>query len=168
MRAFLEAGGDVYELGIASSYGLYGVNVVAMDKNGDGRNELVITGGMGAAYGEVKIIGYDAGEKRWVQLLVTGTSNGKGIDLDGDGQKELVVVSGGSLPGCVWIYRWNRDHFEMADVAKATGNTYAEIHVEGGRAWVEAGEWLDGQEAEPHYYQYREGKLLEIPLPPAL
>lgn len=164
--AFLEAGGNTYDLGIAGSYGLTGVSVQVADKNGDGVKELVVAGGMGAAYGEMKIIGYDAGKKRWVKLLITGTPYGKGVDLDGDGREDVVAVSGGSLPSYVWIYRWNRDHFEMADVAAATGNDYAYLNVEEGQTWLEAGKWVGGHPAEPRYYQYRDGQLLEIPRPP--
>ncbi|MEW8959455.1 MAG: VCBS repeat-containing protein [Moorella sp. (in: firmicutes)] len=162
VHAFLEAGGETYDLGIVGSYGLHGVSVQTADKNGDGARELVITGGMGAAYGEMKIIGYDAGKKRWVKLLVMGTPYGGtgGVDLDGDGREELVAVSGGSLPGYVWIYRWNGDHFEKADVAGATANLYANIDRLDGTVWIEA-----GKPNEPHYYQYRNGRLLQIPRP---
>ncbi|HHY37448.1 MAG TPA: hypothetical protein GX507_00705 [Clostridia bacterium] len=69
----MQAGGDRYDLGIAGSYGLDGVSVVALDENGDGKRELVVTGGMGAAYEERKIFGYDPVKKRWLKLLTMGT-----------------------------------------------------------------------------------------------
>jgi len=36
-------------------------------------NPVVVSGGLGAAYAEMKIIGYNPAQKGWVQLLATGT-----------------------------------------------------------------------------------------------
>lgn len=157
--ALLEDGVTTYDLGVVGNYGLRGVTVLRKDMNGDGRAELVVTGGMGASYGERKIIGYDQGEKRWRILLTMGTPwDG---DLDGDGGEDVVAVSGGMIPGYVWIYRWNQDHFEKADVAKSTGNTYAYMNrTADGKVWIEA-----GQADAARYYQYRGGKLIEISKP---
>jgi len=165
VRAFLEDRGVQYQLGVAGSYGLDGVGAQAKDMNRDGTRELVISGGMGADYGEMKMIGYDPARKGWVKLLAMGTP--LDVDLDGDGQPELVAGSGGSLPGYVWLYRWNKDHFEKADVARDTGNIYAYVMQKDGQVWIEAGQWVPDQPGVPHYYQYQAGKLLEIPRPPA-
>jgi len=88
------------------------------------------------------------------------------VDLDGDGQPELVTGSGCSLPGYVWLYRWNKDGFEKADMARDTGNIYAYVRKDG-QVWIEAGQWAPDQPGAPHYYQYQAGKLLEIPRPSA-
>ncbi|MBO8168876.1 MAG: VCBS repeat-containing protein [Thermoanaerobacteraceae bacterium] len=164
VRAILETDAGTFDLGVVSYYGLHSTDIRYRDVNGDGRNELVITGGMGAAYGERKIIGYDPAKKRWVKLLTMGTPYD--ADIDGDGRDDVVAVSGGSLPGYVWIYRWNKDHFEKADVAASTGNTYAYVNRLDGKVWIEAGKWIAGKPSEPHYFQYRDGKLVEIPKPP--
>jgi|GEM_PF-756213 len=164
VRAFLETEAGIFDLGVVTSYGLHGADIRSRDVNNDGQNELVLTGGMGAAYGERKIIGYDSTDKRWVKLLTMGTPYDS--DIDGDGQNDVVAVSGGSLPGYVWIYRWNKDHFEKADVAASTGNTYAYVDRLDGKVWIEAGKWIAGKPSEPRYYQYRDEKLVEIPKPP--
>ncbi len=114
VRALLEDGNILYNLGTAGSYGLNDLSVEAKDMNNDKIKELVVAGSMGAAYGEMKIIGYDPAQKGWVKLLAMGTPNN--VDLDGDGKEDLVAVSGGSLPGYVWIYRWSKDHLELAGV----------------------------------------------------
>lgn len=164
VRAILETEAGIFDLGVVSNYGMHGADIRSKDVNGDGRNELVITGGMGAAYGERKIIGYDSTNKRWVKLLTMGTPYDS--DIDGDGQDDVVAVSGGSLPGYVWIYRWNKDHFEKADVAASTGNNYAFVDRLDRTVWIESGKWVADKPSEPHYYQYRDGKLAEIPEPP--
>jgi hypothetical protein len=59
------------------------------------------------------------------------------------------------------LYRWNTDHFEMADVAKATHSEYAMlIHVEG-QYRIEAGTWEDGN-GESRIYKYDQGKLVTV------
>lgn len=163
VRAFLETEGGIFDLGVVSNYGLHSADIRARDVNSDGQNELVITGGMGAAYVERKIIGYDSIDKRWVKLLTMGSPDDS--DIDSDGQDDVVAVSAGSLPGYVWIYRWNKDHFEKADVAASTGNTYAYVNRLDSITWIEAGKWVADKPSEPHYYQYRDGKLIEIPNP---
>lgn len=45
-------------------------------------------------------------------------------------------------------------------------NTYANIDRLDGTVWFEAGKWVADKPCEPHYYQYKDGKLLELPLPP--
>ncbi len=155
---FLDDGTASFDLGMVGNYGLHGVDVRSRDMNSDGRNELVITGGMGAAYGERKIIGYDSAKKRWIILLTMGTPDDS--DIDGDGRGDVVAVSGGSLPGYVWIYRWNKDHYEKADVAESTGNVYANIDQLDSTVWIET-----GKPNEPHYYQYRDGMLVEFSKP---
>lgn len=161
--AFLETEGGIFDLGVVSSYGLHSADIRARDVNSDGQNELVITGGMGAAYVERKIIGYEFTDKRWVKLLTMGSPDDS--DIDGDDQDDVLAVSGGSLPGYVWIFRWNKDHFEKADVAASTGNIYAYVNSLDSTTWIEAGKWVADKPSEPHYYQYRDGKLIEIPNP---
>jgi hypothetical protein len=50
-----------------------------------GKKEVVTNGGMGATYGEMKIVGYDPDKKQWLKLLAMGTP--QEVDMDGDGQK---------------------------------------------------------------------------------
>ncbi|KKM11118.1 hypothetical protein SY88_10325 [Clostridiales bacterium PH28_bin88] len=160
VRAALEDQGNMYDLKAVGDNGLDSVSIEAKDINHNGTNELIITGSMGAAYIERNIVSFIPAEKRWVKLLTMGTP--WEIDLDGDGKDDVVAVSGGVLPGYVLIYRWNEDHFERADVAEATGNFYAIPQQTDGKVWIQSGK----PDEPPRYYQYLNGKLVEIPEPP--
>ncbi|MDP4179953.1 MAG: hypothetical protein Q8942_02550, partial [Bacillota bacterium] len=79
------------------------------------------------------------------------------MDLDNDGNIELVTTSVGIIPSFVWIYRWNSDHYEKMDVAKVTQNDYATILNRGNsKIWLEA-----GKTNVKHFYLYKDGTLEE-------
>ena len=152
VRGILVSEKAKYDLGDVGSYGLADVEVAFWDVTNDSEQELIITGGLGAAYRERKIISYDANEDAWVTLLTMGSPwDG---DLDGDGHRDLVAVSN---PGYVWVYRWNGHNFEMADLVAATGNYYAHIVERDNEVWIESGK----PHEQPKGYLLRADKLVK-------
>jgi hypothetical protein len=165
----LSSGGDVYALleykealyniGKVSSYGVEDVEIKIIDITYDGQKQIYIAGGIGAAYKELKLIGYDE-EEGWVNLLTMGTP--LIVDLDNDGKLEYIATSAGSLPPYVDIYRWNNRNFEKAEVAKQTGDEYALLYnkmIDNIDTWViETGT----SQGEKHFYRYHDGRLIEI------
>lgn len=168
IHGFVEHDGKLYQVDQISSYGINSVDIKLMDWTKDGRNEIQISGGLGATYVIMKIISFDEETKEWLSLLTM--DNPMIIDLDKDGTDELLGVSMGSLPGWVDIYRWNGKDFEMASVTEATGNTYAYVLNTGFTAennyqydgdWIiETGKWEADKEHEPVRYKLEFGSRL--------
>ena len=156
---FLEYEKKIYEIGEVGSYGVEDVDIGLVDSTDDGVKEMHIEGDMGAAYSELKIIGYDAENDDWLLLLSMGSP--RRIDLDENGSQELVVVSQGSIPSYVEIYRWNQQHFEGASVTEATDSTYAHLYYQEGAWIIEAGKVEGNQAKKPRFYRYDEGTLIE-------
>lgn len=153
VMAYVEDGGDMYEIGMVSNYGTINMEFKAQDLNNDGINEISIKGQMGASSVAFKVIGCKQG--KWLKLLDTDYT--EVIDLDSDGDVELVCTSVGSVPPYVWIYRWNGGHFEKLDVALATGNEYANLLNRGtDNVILEC-----GSQNGRHYYVYKDGGLIE-------
>ncbi|WP_429086236.1 hypothetical protein [Brassicibacter mesophilus] len=157
--AFLEHEGSLYEIGNVSNYGIEDVHVELVDRTFDGIKEIEIVGGMGSTYLEMKIIGYNENSKQWASLLVMGSP--QIVDLDEDGQEEIVGISTGSLPGFVEVYRWDQDHFEKADIADTTDNTYANLYQQEGKWIIESGKWENGKIEDRKFYRYTSGRLIE-------
>ncbi len=153
VMAYVEDNGDLYEIGLVSNYGTIDMEFKAQDLNNDGKNEISIKGQMGASSIAFKVIGWEQG--KWVKLLDTDYT--EVMDLDSDGDVELVCTSVGSTPPYVWIYRWNGGHFEKMDVAEATGNEYASLLNRGTtEVMLES-----GSSNEKHCYRYKDGELIE-------
>ncbi len=129
------------------------VAVTAMDLNGNGANELLLTADSGATIKEARVYTYDGDS--WLCLLAT--ENLIIADISNDGRDELITTSMGSLPGYVWIYRWTGSNFEKSDVNEGTENIYAALVTVDGRTLIET-----GKANEPQYYLYTEGILVEV------
>ena len=130
------------------------MEVSFVDRDSDSINKIEIAGNLGAANRVMKIILYDEENQEWVKLLEI--DNPTAADLDNDGSQELASVSMGSVPGFVDIYRWNEDHFEKASVTESAGFFYAGLYSREGKWIIES-----GQQGEPHFYQYMNGRLIE-------
>lgn len=145
-----------YEIGLVGSYGLEGVQEPrTMDVTGDGQEELLLTGAMGASYEETKVIRYDSAEAAWKNVLTMGSP--AVVDLDDDGKDDLAAVSMGSVPSYVFLFRWNRDGFEMADASSALGKSDARLVKVDGRTRIQSGS--DAQNLST--YRYANGRLIE-------
>lgn len=154
--AFLQDNGRTFELGLASSYDMEGLDrLESVDVTGDGQHELLISGGVGATYVEMKVFSYDSQSEHWLNILTMGSP--KLADIDRDGKNELIAISMGSLPPYVWIYRWNNNHFEQADVAKELGYVYARLVEENGETIIHS-----GTNDILSTYRYKDGKLIKI------
>ncbi len=153
--AFLDDGKDLYEIGNISNYGIIKTEIISQDLNKDGINEIVIKGQSGASSSLYKVIGLERASGRWLQLLDTNHTEVMDVDLDGD--IELVTTSVGSLPPFVLIYEWYGDRFEKLDVAEATGNEYANLINRGTENIV----FESGNKNGKHYYSYKNGELIE-------
>lgn len=158
IKTFLEYNSKLMGLGIVSNYGIEQVCVTQNDMNNDQINELVITGAIGAT-SITKIIGYESTRNLWEEWLDTGYAYR--TDLDNNGEMDIVSVSQGSMPPYVWIYRWNGRGYERLDATAVTGNDYAVLQNRSSGYWIEAGKIEAGKADEPHYYVYRDGKLIE-------
>lgn len=156
---FLVHENKFYELGEVGNYNINSVNVNLVDRTFDGIKEIEFVGDMGSTYREMKIIAYNEANNDWENLLTMGSP--QIVDLDRDGQDELVAVSVGSLPPFVEIYRWNNDHFEKADITENTKSTYANLYTVDGEWIIETGIYDNGKTSEPKLYKYKEGKLIE-------
>ena len=158
---FIEHGGRFFEIGIVSYYGIDNVDVNLADRNYDGIKEIEIVGDMGATYIEMKIIAYNESNHQWENLLTMGSP--EIIDLDNDGQDELIAVSVGSLPTFVDIYKWNNDNFERADIPEATESGFARLYMSKGEWIIETGIIVDDKTPKTTLYKYKDGKLLGTP-----
>ncbi|MGD9567230.1 MAG: hypothetical protein AB7V48_02735 [Sedimentibacter sp.] len=154
---FLEHGDKIYELGDVSSYGIDDVNVKLADRTFDGIKEIEIEGAMGATYVQLKIISFNEANNEWENILTMGSPSF--IDLDRDGQEELIASSRGSLPPWVDIYRWNNDHFETVDIAEATDSDYVTLNTIDGI--IETGLIENGKAyGKTTLYKYEDSKLI--------
>lgn len=153
---FLEHEDKIYELGDLSSYGIDDVNIKLADRTSDGIKEIEIEGTMGSTYVQMKIIAFNENNKDWENLLTMGSPNI--VDLDGDGQEELIASSRGSLPPFVDIHKWNNDRFEKVDITEATGSDYATLNTDG---FIETG-LIENEKAsgKTTLYKYEAGKLI--------
>lgn len=156
---FLEHKNSFFDLGLISNYGIDRVNVNLADRTADGIKEIEIEGGMGASYSELKIISYNEFNHRWENILTMGTPTI--ADLDMDGKEELIAVSAGSLPPYIDIYKWNKEHFEKADIVEAAESDYATLLQIKGRWLIETGIIEEGKSSENKLYKYESGKLTE-------
>ncbi|CAM2945992.1 hypothetical protein PASE110613_08800 [Paenibacillus sediminis] len=156
--AFIQNQGLLYELGdVSSSYGLDDVEAEQINKK-FGEQGLMIMGSIGTPYTEMNLIGYDPAKGRLLSILALGKPTF--VDLDGDGKDELVTAFQGvhlNEPN-INIFRERNGIIERCDVAEATGNEYAKLLSEGGTAMLETGKLNE----EPHYYHYKDGKLIEL------
>lgn len=157
---FIEHKGVLYYLGKVASHGLEKVSVETVDRTGDTKKELQITGDMGASYREIKIIKYDEDKNKWYSLLKLGSPEFS--DLDGDGQEEVLAVSTGSIPGYLDIYRFNDGCYEVASVTQNTGNDYAYLYERNGMQLIEAGKIIEGSGKDSFLYKYDQGKLIQL------
>lgn len=153
INAILQDKHGFYDLGLSLEGEPERLTSQAKDMNRDGALELVLLADRGTTYKEVRIYTYD-GEK-WKCILAT--ENLIDADLNNDGLTELITTSMGSLPGYVWIYRWAEQQFEKSDVVQDLGVVYAVLTSIDGKTVIEA-----GNENNPKYYTYVDGKLLRI------
>nr|WP_312576183.1 hypothetical protein [Sedimentibacter sp.] len=153
---FLEHDNKMYDLGELSYYGIDSVDVNLIDRTFDEIKEIEITGEMGAAYRELRIITYDESNKEWLNLLTMGSP--KIVDLDEDGQEELIAISTGSVD----IYKWNNDSFEKSSITKEAENVYASLYLLDNKWVIETGLVEEDKTSNPTLYKYENGKLVEM------
>lgn len=158
VSAFLKEGDNLYFVGVVSRFGVTDVTVEANDWDQDKKLELNISGSMDTTNAQLRVIGFDKKSKSWANLAILDGPNV--IDLDQDDVEELLSVSTVTQPSHVSILRWKKNHFETADVAKSTNNTYANLHLNNGQVEFEAGKDVNGS-VEKHIYQYKAGHLIE-------
>ncbi|MBO8156880.1 MAG: hypothetical protein H0Z32_10500 [Bacillaceae bacterium] len=155
MYGFLNYKSQYYSLGSVSSYGLDDVTIKEQDVTCDSTPELIIQGSQGASYREIQIMLYDEQNEKWLRVLKTGSP--RFADLNGDGKRELLSVSTGTNPPYVWIYEWEEDHFQMADVAEAVGGNAAILKKRDGQWVIEVYD-----NGDQRLYQYNHGNLISV------
>ena len=156
---FLEHNDKFYEIGVVSNYRIDNVKVDLEDRTSDGIKDIEIEGSMGTTYIEMKIIFFNENKQEWENLLTMGSPTI--VDLDMDGQEELIAGSAGSLPPYIDIYRWNHDHFEKADIVEASKSDYASLNTTDGRWLIETGLYENSSPSEHKLYKYEAGELIE-------
>lgn len=156
IKAFLQQDQKMYGLGMVGNYGIEQVYALQTDMNGDKRNDLKISGAVGASASVTKVLGYDSETHLWSQWLEAGGIIE--VDLNEDGTVELVEVSQGSLPPYAYIYRWRNGSYEKLDVARATGNVYADLLYRQSSGYC----FTAGKEKELRYCRYDGEKLEEL------
>ncbi len=156
-HAFLEDAKGCYDLGTVSCFG--GAEVRKTHRPG-ANTQWEISGTMGAACDCLVIIQFDRKKNRWVRLLREEANNTEQVDLDGDGQKEIVGYFG--VGGDVVIYRWNRDHFESVDIAQALRCDRADI-VQRGKDWLVKSDGTVGARPRVRYFRYAKDNLVAAP-----
>lgn len=159
VSAFLEHSGKFYYLGpdVANSYGLDDTEVQAVNWTAAGEGKLRLVGAVGTPYTAWQVVGYDEMKEQWLNFRVPGRP--QVLDLDRDGEQELVAIFGGAhlnLPD-VYLYRWHNNSLEEADLARDTGNDYAKLLSRDG-AWVIEG---GSPGSKPHFYRLEGGRLEE-------
>lgn len=126
--------------------------ILSEDLNSNGNQELVVIIDRGTTYKEVNVFTYN--DSKW-QCILTA-ENLIATDLSNDGKPELITTSMGSLPPYVLIYRWSGDFYEKADINEETGFLYSTLININEETYIEA-----GNPEEPHFFKYKEGKLIE-------
>lgn len=81
-----------------------------------GKLALKITGEVGANYAVTHYFAIDS-DSNPKGLLTVDTGHASEQDVDGDGYSEVVSIHG--TPTRIFLYRWNKDHAEIADVNEA-------------------------------------------------
>ncbi len=152
-HALLEDSKGCYDLGTVSCFG--GAEVRKIHRPG-ANTQWEISGTMGAACDCLVIIAFHRSSGRWVQLLREEANNTEQVDLEGDGQKEILGYLG--VGADVIIYRWNRDHFESVDIAHALGCDRADI-LQRGQDWLVKSESTVGAKPRVRYFRYAKDML---------
>lgn len=156
--AFLTDGKKVYSLGMVSINGQRNITVSAIDSNHDGTNEVQISGSFSEGVVNTKIFGL-TGQNRWVKWL--SCDHLASYDLNQDGREELVAFSPNNRSPYVIIFRWEKDHFEKADVAGSLGSSYATLLLSGSAIAIQVGrQGEDG--VRQQLYLYDDGKLFSM------
>ena len=163
VQAFLADKRALYQLGVISAYGADDVKIQETDRQHNGSKQWELYGAWGAAADCLMIISFDREKNQWVSLVNESANLTEQLDLDGDGEKEIVTRFGAAAD--VTVYRWNTDHFELVDIAAALGNDYASKTQQGGKWIFESGKITNGEPHDRHFYEYRKGTLVEVSPP---
>lgn len=158
--AFLEDNQILYEIGTVSSFGADDVVIQATERFPNHEKQWEIYGALGAAADSLIIIGFDRGRKRWISLLNESSNSTEQLDLDGDGEKEIVARFGAAAD--LTIYRWRQNHFESAILAHTLGADFAYKILINGKWVIQSGKIINGESQVLHRFEYSKGQLVEL------
>jgi hypothetical protein len=167
VHAFLEDNRGFYDIGFVSSFGLDGVQVQETSRQHNGNRQWELSGAWGAAADCLMIITFDRRLNQWKFLLNESANATEQLDLDNDGQEEIVTRFGAAVD--VTIYRWRLDHFESADIAKAVGCDYARLFQANGKWLFEAVKLVklvNRHLGDARFYRYVKGRLARVDVIP--
>ncbi|MVP00325.1 hypothetical protein [Paenibacillus lutrae] len=171
LHAYLSDGKSDYHIGLVSNQGLTALEVKTSHWTGEDNAEIQIDSPIGPGM-VIQVVRYNPLNSAW-ELQNFEQHQSEEIDLDGDGQKELVENHLDWVPPAVHLNRWNADtkQFERAavdnDAAEMMGlnqeNTVTHSYL-----FQEKDKWLIEFGAGDNFHvfmEYHNGKLQTVDLP---